>query len=86
MSWVYILENSEGKYYVGSTVDLESRIKHHHGGDTPSTKRLGKMLLVFQQKYSTIDEARKVERRLKSLKRKDYIGRIVRDGFIKYRP
>ncbi len=86
MAFVYILKNEEGKYYVGSTVNLVLRLKHHQGGHTPSTKRLGKMDLVFSQKYPSISEAREVERKLKSLKRKDYIRKIVQDGFIKYRP
>lgn len=86
MPFVYILKNKQGKFYVGSTIDLTSRLKHHQGGYTPSTRRLGKMDLVFSQEYSSITEARKVEARLKSLKRKDYLEKIIQDGFIKYHP
>ncbi len=86
MPFVYILKNEIGKYYVGSTIDLESRLKHHSGGHTPSTKRLGKMHLVFSQEYTSIKDARKVEPRLKRYKRKDFIEKIVKDKFIKYRP
>jgi putative endonuclease len=83
MPCVYILRNSEGKYYIGSTVNLAKRLKHHAGGYTPSTKRLGKMSLVFSQEYETLKIARYVENRLKKLKRKDYIEKIIKDGFIK---
>ncbi len=86
MACVYILKSEQGKYYIGSTVNLKSRLKHHGGGYTPSTKRLGKMTFIFSQEYSNIREARKVERRLKSLKRKDYIEKIIKDGLIKYKP
>ncbi|MBI2012711.1 GIY-YIG nuclease family protein [Candidatus Curtissbacteria bacterium] len=83
MAYVYFLKSEKGKFYIGSTLNLKQRIKHHEGGFTPSTKRLGKIALVFSQEYPTLKEARYIERRLKSLKRKDYIERIIRDGFIK---
>jgi len=83
MAFVYILESESGAFYIGSTLDINQRVRHHAGGYTPSTKRLGKMHLVLTQQYSTLSEARKVERQLKKLKRKDYIRKIVADGYIK---
>ncbi|RZS94719.1 GIY-YIG nuclease family protein [Cecembia calidifontis] len=39
MYFVYILYSSKtDKFYIGSTDDLESRLKHHNYGATPSTK------------------------------------------------
>ena len=38
---------------------------------------------VFCQEFPTIEEAKKVELKLKKLKRKDYIEKIVKDGYIK---
>lgn len=84
MSYVYILKNNENRYYIGSTMDLQKRLKHHIGGYTPSTKRLGEIRLVFSQKYKTLSEARKIESWLKKMKRKDYIERIIQDGYIKH--
>ena len=86
MPFVYILKTARGKYYIGSTTDLKSRIKHHKGGYTPSTKRLGKVDLIFSQEYPTLDDARSIERKLKKLKRKDYLEKIVIDGKIKIKP
>lgn len=83
MAYVYILESIEGKYYIGSTINIEKRIKHHFGLYTPSTKRLKVSKLKFSQKYPTLKEARYVEKRLKELKRKDYIDKIIKDGHIK---
>ncbi len=83
MAFVYILESKTGAYYIGSTLDIEERIKHHAGGYTPSTKRLGKMQLVFQQEYKNLSEARKIEQKLKKLKRKDYVRKIVKEGYIR---
>ena len=86
MAFVYILQNQLGKYYIGSTLDIVRRMRHHAGGYTPSTKRMGKMRLVFKQEYLTLPEAREVERKLKRLKRKDYIRKIVEEGYIKIKP
>ncbi|MFZ2975290.1 MAG: GIY-YIG nuclease family protein [Candidatus Moraniibacteriota bacterium] len=87
MPHVYILESiNDGRYYIGSTADLKSRIKHHIGGHTPSTKRFGKIKLVFSQEYATLKEVRIIEKKLKKLKRKDYLQKIIKDGFIKIKP
>jgi len=86
MACVYILENKTGRFYIGSTTDLSARLKHHAGGYTPSTKRLGNMKLVFKQDYATLAEARNIEHLLKKLKRKDYIEKIIKDRYIKIRP
>ncbi len=40
-------------------------------------------MLVFSQKFETIADARAIEKKLKSLKRKDYIEKIIKDGHIK---
>lgn len=75
-----------GKYYIGCTDDLEKRLKHHLGGYTPSTSKMGKLELIFSQEYNTLEQARYVECRLKKLKRKDYIEKILEDGYIKIKP
>jgi len=86
MSFVYILQNEKGSYYIGSTPNLDQRLKQHLSGYTHSTKRLGNLVLVFSQKYSSLKQARSVEHKLKKLKRHDYIASIVKDGFIKIKP
>ncbi len=86
MAWVYILKTKSGKYYVGSTKDIEKRIEHHKGGFTPSTKRLRFDSCVLQQEYRTLTEARSVEKKIKSLKRRDYIEKMVKEGYIKLVP
>lgn len=86
MAFVYILEFVSGKFYVGSTTDLQNRMKHHMGKYTPSTKRLGTGRLVLSQEYTSLSAARSVERKLKALKRHDYIAKIVQDGYIRIMP
>jgi len=84
--YVYILESLDHKFYIGSTDNLERRFKQHNSGHTHTTKRMGELKLVFSQKFDTLEEARKVEFKLKRLKRKDYIEKIIRDGHIKISP
>ncbi|MEX2010431.1 MAG: GIY-YIG nuclease family protein [Parcubacteria group bacterium] len=86
MAYVYILGTSSGKYYIGSTSNLERRLKQHFSGQTDSTKRLGKPHLIFHQEYLTLEDARSVEKKLKNLKRKDYLEKIISDGYIKIQP
>ena len=81
---VYILQSEDSKkFYIGSTISLDQRLAHHYAGHTPSTRRLGKVKLVFAQEYPTLREARIIEKRLKRLKRHDYIEKIVVKGKLK---
>jgi predicted GIY-YIG superfamily endonuclease len=80
---VYILKDDNGKYYVGSTNDFTRRIKQHDQKHTFTTRRMKNPKLVFSQEYPTLVAARNIEYRIKKLKRKDYIDKIVHDGFIK---
>ncbi len=84
MAWVYILKSDlNGRFYVGSTTDIERRMVQHKNNHTHTTQRMGSLELVFKQAYSTLAEAREVERRLKMLKRKDYLQKIVCEGVIR---
>ena len=86
MAFVYILKSKrDERFYIGSTIDIKRRLRHHKGGFTHSTKRFGELELIFSQEYPTLKEARPIEKRLKSLKRKDYIRKIIKDGVIKMR-
>lgn len=84
MPYVYILQNQKtGKFYIGSTSNLNKRLRHHKAGGTPSTKRIKPDKLVFKQWFDTLEKARGAEQKLKRMKRKDYIQKIVKDGYIK---
>ena len=83
---VYILQDDTGRHYIGSTNDLNRRLKQHRQGQTPTTHRFNNPKLVFSQEYPTLLDARKVELKLKRLKRKDYIEKVIKDEFIKIIP
>lgn len=86
LAYVYILKSlKNGQYYVGSTRDVKARVVQHNSGNVVSTKHKRPYNLVFHQEFPNIDVARKVELKIKSWKRKDYIERIVEDGKINYK-
>lgn len=82
-AFVYILKSESGRYYIGSTVSLVSRMRQHRRGYTATTKRMGQLEMVFKQEFSTLKQAREIERKLKSWKRKDFIEKIIKDGIMK---
>jgi len=86
---VMALEDGLAKGTLERTPHIQKQfglIKQHQEGHTPSTRRMGKLNLVFSQKFETLEEARRIEDKLKKLKRRDYIEKIVKDGLIKITP
>jgi len=82
-AYVYILRDKGNRLYIGSTLDLSRRLKQHKKGHTQTTRRMNEPKLVFKQQYNSIEEARCIERKMKKLKRKDYIEKIISDGYCK---
>ncbi|MBI2054648.1 MAG: GIY-YIG nuclease family protein [Candidatus Sungbacteria bacterium] len=81
-AYVYILANNSGKFYVGSTNDIARRLHQHKVGHTQTTSNMKMERLVLYQEYKSLAQARKVEMRIKKMKRKDYIEKMIRDGYI----
>ena len=66
---VYLLKCESGKYYLGSSNDLERRLAQHRSGMVKSTKRLGGLLEVAAfQATANLQEARRLEKMYKSWK------------------
>ena len=86
MAWVYILRTKNGQYYVGSTNDIKRRLKQHSQHHTATTRRLQVEALVLKQEYPSLKDARSVERKIKNLKRRDYIEKMIEARYIKMRP
>ncbi|HEY4479164.1 MAG TPA: GIY-YIG nuclease family protein [Candidatus Paceibacterota bacterium] len=82
-AYVYILKNTGKTFYIGSTVNLERRLRAHKSGNTQTTKNMKNVELVLAQEYESLMIARKIERKLKNMKRKDYLEKIVDDGYIR---
>jgi putative endonuclease len=58
MAWMYILECSDGSYYVGSTKDLEYRLyEHQEGKGAKYTSRRLPIKLVYSEEYERVSDA-----------------------------
>ena len=69
MYYVYILKSEmDNRYYIGSTENLEMRLKAHNRGSVKSTKNRRPLQLVWSEKYFTRAEAMKREKKIKSYK------------------
>jgi putative endonuclease len=67
--YVYILRSEiVEKYYIGSTSDLEKRIKLHNSPRARWTKKCQPWVLIHSEEFISRSEAIKREKYLKSLK------------------
>ena len=66
-----------GKCYIGSTNNLERRLKEHKSGLTRTSRILGTYTLVYVEKFDRIDKARTREKQLKSYKSRKYIEWLI---------
>lgn len=59
---VYVLLSaSDKKTYVGSTNDLDRRLRQHNSGKVKSTKHRIPLSILFTEVFPTLSEARKRE-------------------------
>ena len=66
-AWVYILKCADGKYYTGSTVNLEKRIAEHNSKKYKGyTAYRLPVKLVYSQEYNSYHEAFLIERQIKN--------------------
>lgn len=67
MALLYILENKNGKHYVGITSkSLSERVNKHNRGEVFSTKFFKPWKLIYFERYNTFKEARIREIQIKS--------------------
>ena len=67
--YVYILRSlKDGKYYIGSTADVDARLKFHNEGRQRSTKHRTPFELIHTEQYSSKSEALAREKKIKSYK------------------
>lgn len=78
MNYLYILQGVENsKFYIGSTNNLERRLKEHLAGKVRTTRVLKITKLVYSEEFETIQEARLRERKLKSYKSHKYLEKLI---------
>lgn len=66
MHFVYILKQSDGNYYAGSTSNLEKRKQQHDDGQNRSTKDKRPLGLIWSAQFSSKKLADNFEKYLKS--------------------
>ena len=64
MAYTYILRLVNGQYYVGSTSNLQRRIKEHNEGQDKFTRNYLPSILVYYEEYPTQLEAWQREKQL----------------------
>ena len=77
MAWMYVLECCDGHFYVGSTVNLEKRLREHRTGQGAEyTKHRLPVKLVFSQEFERIEDAYAAEKRVQGWSRAKRIALI----------
>jgi len=69
MYYVYIIKSECGHFYVGSTDNVEKRLKQHNSKKFQGwTNRYNKWKVVYTEYFITRNEAIKRERQIKAMK------------------
>lgn len=83
--YVYIIQSLKNQsFYIGSSTDYKRRLCQHNSGNVQSTKYKRPYKLVFVQQFNSLEEANKIELKLKRWKRRDFIEKIIEDGRINF--
>ena len=77
MVYVYILQNEENSFYIGTTNKLQRRIHEHNSDQSTYTKHRGPWKLVYKESFPTRAEAMKKEYLIKSQKSKKFIFSLI---------
>ena len=77
MPWTYIVECSDGSYYVGSTWDLDRRVAEHNEGlGAAYTRRRRPVRLVWAAEFQQIRDAYRFEEQVQNWSRAKRIALI----------
>lgn len=77
--FVYIIYSPKiNQFYIGSTNDLEARLRHHNSGATPSTKKGSpEWIIRYIEDFQTKSDALKREIQIKRKKSRKYIDFLI---------
>jgi putative endonuclease len=65
------------KYYIGHTADLQKRLVKHLANHKGFTGKANDWVIVFQESYSTKEEAYQREREIKKWKSRKMIEKLI---------
>ncbi|MDD2807436.1 MAG: GIY-YIG nuclease family protein [Patescibacteria group bacterium] len=74
---VYILKSDQGKHYIGSTVDLDVRLRRHALRTAAKTTQQGVWKLCYYHQCDSIEDARALEKKVKSFKGGNSFKKII---------
>ena len=81
MPYVYILYSEKlNKYYIGSCVKLDIRLRQHNLGHSKFTSVGVPWIVVYSEEYSVLSEARRRELQIKRMKSRKYIEELIGKG------
>ena len=87
MPYVYVLRShSTGRFYVGSALELKRRLSEHERKHSPYTRSRGPWVLVYQEEFPNLGEARRRERQIKNWKSHRAIEEMVQASQLLERP
>ena len=66
MFYTYVLRCGDGDLYVGSTIDLQQRLKQHRAGEVPATAHRLPVSLEYYEACNSEPNARQREKQLKT--------------------
>src|ERR1700744_826496 len=76
MYWVYLLQNPEGRFYIGHTDNLHTRLENHNRTDKTAgkfTRKNGPWTMVWSEAHPTRSAAVQRERQIKQMKSAKWI-------------
>ena len=82
MICAYILECSDGTYYVGSTNNLDRRLNDHEKGQSRYTKSRLPVKLVYNKEFDTLTKARKFEYFIKRQRNGEFYRKLINGAFV----
>jgi putative endonuclease len=71
MFWTYVIQNPAGRFYIGHTNSLSTRIKNHNRSDKivgKFTRKNGPWTLIWSEQHPDRSSAMRREREIKSWK------------------
>ena len=82
MYYVYILKSLKDRgFYVGCTKNIEKRVLEHNKGKTLSLKNRRPLVIVYSEKYDSVNKAYAREKKIKSYKSGNEFKKIISGGF-----
>ena len=83
MFWVYVLQNPAGRFYIGHTDDLQTRLANHNRTDNVGgkfTRKNGPWQLIWSEPHPTRSAAMQHERQIKGMKSARWIRESLLNG------